>query len=152
MSSSNNVVQIPTAQEIEEAKLSSRTLSKYADADRVHLSIKGSNDQSDELVLPGHALQLLLDVLSEMSRGNAIGIMPIHAELSTQDAANILNVSRPFLVGLLEKGEIDFHKVGTHRRVLAKNVFDYKQRIDTERMATLDQLAVESQKLGMGYE
>ncbi len=84
MSPSNNVVQLPTDQEVEEAKLSSRTLSKYADADRVQLSIKGSNNQSDEFVLPGHALQLLLDVLSEMSRGNAIGIMPIHAELSVK--------------------------------------------------------------------
>lgn len=145
-------MQLPTDQEVEEAKLSSRTLSKYADADRVQLSIKGSNNQSDELVLPGHALQLLLDVLSEMSQGNAIGIMPIHAELSTQDAANILNVSRPFLVGLLENGDIPFHKVGTHRRVLAKDVIEYKQRIDTERMATLDKLTEESQKLGMGYE
>ncbi len=150
--SSSNVVQLPTDQEVEEAKLSSRTLSKYADADRVQLSIKGSNNESDELVLPGHALQLLLDVLSEMSRGNAISIMPIHAELSTQDAANILNVSRPFLVGLLEKGDIDFHKVGTHRRVLAKDVIEYKQQIDAERMTALDKLTEESQKLGMGYE
>ncbi len=148
----SNVVQLPTDQEVEEAKLSSRTLSKYADADRVQLSIKGSNNESDELVLPGHALQLLLDVLSEMSRGNAISIMPIHAELSTQDAANILNVSRPFLVGLLEKGDIDFHKVGTHRRVLAKDVIEYKQQIDAERMTALDKLTEESQKLGMGYE
>lgn len=150
--SSSIVAQFPTDQEVEEAKLSSRTLSKYADADRVQLSIKGSNNESDELVLPGHALQLLLDVLSEMSRGNAISIMHIHAELSTQDAANILNVSRPFLVGLLEKGDIDFHKVGTHRRVLAKDIIEYKQQIDAERMTALDKLTEESQKLGMGYE
>lgn len=150
--SSSNVVQLPTDQEVEEAKLSCRTLSKYADVDRVQLSIKGSNNESDELVLPGHALQLLLDVLSEMSRGNAISIMPIHTELSTQDAANILNVSRPFLVGLLENEDIPFHKVGTHRRVLAKDVLEYKQRIDAERMATLDKLTEVSQKLGMGYE
>ncbi len=150
--SSSNVIQLPTEQEVEEAKLSSRTLSKYADADRVQLSIKGSNNETDELVLPGHALQLLLDVLSEMSLGNAISIMPIHAELSTQDAANILNVSRPFLVGLLEKGDINFHKVGTHRRVLAKDIIEYKQKTDAERTAALDKLTEESQKLGMGYE
>jgi len=144
MPTPNNVVQLPTEQEVEEAKLSSRTLSKYANAERVQLSIKGSNNQSDSLILPGHALQILLDVLSEMSRGNAISIIPIHAELSTQEAANILNVSRPFLVGLLEKDEINFHKVGSHRRVLAKDVIEYKQRIDTERTVTLDNLAVES--------
>lgn len=152
MATSSNVVQLPTDQEVEEAKVSSRTLSKYADADRVQLSIKGSNNESDELILPGHALQLLLDVLSEMSRGNAISIMPIHAELSTQEAANILNVSRPFLVGLLENKQIPFHKVGTHRRVFAKDVIEYKQRIDADRVAALDKLAEESQKLGMGYE
>lgn len=152
MARSSNVVQLPTEQEVEEAKLSSRTLSKYADADRVQLSIKGSNNETDEIVLPGHALQLLLDVLSEMSRGNAISIMPVHAELSTQEAANILNVSRPFLVGLLDKGEINFRKVGSHRRVLAKDLIEYKQTIDSNRITTLDQLTEESQKLGMGYE
>ena len=152
MSTPNNVVQLPTEQEVEEAKLSSRTLSKYSNAERVQLSIKGSNNESDDLILPGHALQILLDVLSEMSRGNAISIIPIHAELSTQEAANILNVSRPFLVGLLEKGDINFHKVGSHRRVLAKDVIEYKKRIDSERTLTLDKLAEESQKLGMGYE
>ena len=152
MSSSNNVVQLPTNQDVEAAKLSSRTLSKYADADRVQLSIKGSNNQSDELVLPGPALQLLLDILSEMSRGNAISIMPIHAELSTQDAANILNVSRPFLVKLLDDGVIPHHKVGAHRRVFAKDIVEYKQKIDSDRQQTLDKLTALSQDLNMGYE
>ncbi|MCZ6805035.1 MAG: helix-turn-helix domain-containing protein [Proteobacteria bacterium] len=148
----SSVVQLPTAQDVEAAKTSSRTLAKYSDAGRVQLSIKGSNNENDELILPGHALQLLLDILSEMSRGNAISIMPIHAELSTQEAANILNVSRPFLVRLLEEGAIPHHKVGSHRRVLAKDVTEYKQRIDTERMKSLDTLSSESQDLEMGYD
>lgn len=148
----SSVVQLPTTQDVEEAKVSSRTLAKYSDAKRVQLSIKGSNNESDELILPGHALQLLLDILSEMSRGNAISIMPVHAELSTQDAANILNVSRPFLVGLLDDGVIPHHKVGSHRRVLAKDIIDYKQQIDTKRMKSLDSLSSMSQDLGMGYE
>ena len=95
-------------------------------------------------MLPGPVLQLLLDILAEMSRGNAISIMPIHAELSTQDAANMLNISRPFLVKLLEGGQIPFHKAGSHRRVLAKDVLEYKQKIDTKRRETLDQLAIEN--------
>ena len=152
MSSSNNVIQLPTEQEVEVAEISSRTSAKYADSDRVRLSITGDNQETDELVLPGPVVQMLLEILSEMSQGNAISMMPIHAELSTQDAANILNVSRPYLVKLLKEGDIPFRKVGTHRRVLAEDVINYKRDIDTKRKATLDELAALSQQENMGYE
>ena len=150
--SKSNVMQLPTTQDVEQAKQSCRTLAKYADAERVLLTIKGSNKQSDEIVLPGHAVQLLLDILTEMSQGNAISIMPVHAELSTQEAANILNVSRPHLIRLLKDNSIPHRKVGSHRRVLAKDIIAYKQNIDSKRKLTLDKLAAESQKLGMGYD
>ncbi|ABC33098.1 Type IIA topoisomerase (DNA gyrase/topo II, topoisomerase IV), A subunit [Hahella chejuensis KCTC 2396] len=148
----SNVVQLPTAQDVEEAKRSSRALAKYASADRVQLSIKGSNNEKDEIVLPGPVVQLLLNILAEMSRGNAISIMPIHAELTTQEAATFLNVSRPFFVKLLENHQLPFRKVGSHRRVLAKDVMDYKSSIDKQRCDSLDELAAVSQKLGMGYD
>ena len=151
MATANNLIQLPTEQDVEQAKQSSRTLSKYANADRVHLNIKGSNNETDELVLPGHVVQLLLDILSEMAQGNAIRIMPIHAELSTQEAANMLNVSRPHLVKLLDQGDIPCHKVGTHRRVRAQHLIDYKQCVDKQRHTALDELTELSQKLGMGY-
>lgn len=145
------VVHLPTQAEAEEAKISSRTLSKYADADRVQLSLRGSNGECDELVLPGHVLQILLDVLSEISRGNAISLIPHHHELSTQEAANLLNVSRPYLVGLLEKGAIPFRKVGAHRRVLLKDVLDYREKVDSLRKQSLDELTALSQEEDMGY-
>jgi excisionase family DNA binding protein len=72
---------------------------------------------------------LLLEILTEIFKSNAITVMPIYAELSTQETAELLNISRPHLVELLEQGKIPFRKVGTHRRVLAKDVFDYKQYI-----------------------
>lgn len=147
----NNVVHLPTPEEMEEAKTSSRTLAKYADADRVHMAIRGSNGESDELVLPGHVLQMLLTVLSEMSQGNAISLIPRHQELSTQEAASILNVSRPFLVGLLENAEIPHHKVGSHRRVRLEDVLAYKERLDEQRIDALDRLTAISQDEGMGY-
>ncbi len=149
---SSNIVQLPTPQDIEEAKDSSRTLAKYADAERVKLRIEGSNNESDDLVLPGHVLQMLLDILSGMARGEAISIVPIHAELGTQEAASLLNVSRPFLVGLLDGGEIAHRKVGSHRRVLLKDVLEYKERIDADRAKSLDKLSALSQELGMGYD
>ena len=76
------------------------------------------------------ALRLLVDVLAEIGEDNAVSIIPIHAELTTQDAAGVLNVSRPFLVQLLERGEMPFHKIGTHRRVRYQDVISYKERID----------------------
>jgi excisionase family DNA binding protein len=152
MSSAQNIIQLPNKQDIEQAKQSSRTLSKYTDTERVHLKIRGRSQESDELVLPNHVVQLLLNILSEMAQGNAISVMPIHAELTTQEAANILNVSRPHLVKLVDNGKIPFHKVGTHRRVLAQDVLDYKKHINKQRHDTLDELTALSQEMEMGYE
>lgn len=148
----SNIAHLPTPQEAEEAKITSRALSKYANNERLHIKIASSNNESDDLILPGYAINLLLNILTEMSKGNAIMVMPIHAELSTQETAELLNVSRPHLVDLLEQGKIPFRKVGTHRRVLAKDVFYYKQRIDEDRLKALDELAAQAQELGMGYE
>lgn len=149
---SSNVTHLPTTEESEAAKLSSRALSKYANNERLNLKISGNGNETEDLILPGFAINMLLDVLTEMAKGNAVTILPIHAELSTQETAGLLNVSRPHLVNLLEQGKIPFRKVGSHRRVMAKDVFDYKQRIDSERSKALDELAAQAQKLGMGYE
>lgn len=149
--SAQKIVHLPTPAEVEQAKASSRTLSKYADVERVQLALRGCNGESDDLVLPGHVLQILLDVLSEMSKGNAISLIPHHQEVSTQEAASLLNVSRPFLVGLLEKGEIPFRKVGAHRRVLLTDILEYKERCDHQRTEALDELAAFSQENDMGY-
>ncbi len=147
----SNIVHLPTPAEVEQAKQTSRTLSKYTDVDRVQMSLKGSNGETDELVLPGHVLQLLLDVLSEVSQGNAVSLIPHHQEVSTQEAAGLLNVSRPFLVGLLEKGDMPFRKVGSHRRVLLTDVLAYKEKTEKQRNQALDELASLSQDEGMGY-
>jgi excisionase family DNA binding protein len=107
--------------------------------------------QGSEIRLPHSILKVLMEVVHEMARGNAVRVMPIHAELTTQQAAELLNVSRPFLVSLLEQGEIKYRKVGTHRRILLEDLLVYKDRRDRERLSALDELAKEDQRLGL-YE
>jgi len=147
-----NVAKPPTTQEIEQAKDTSRMLSKYANKKRIQSKILTNGRESEDLILPGSALNLLLDILTKMSKGNATTLMPVHAELTTQEAAGLLNVSRPYLIELLEKGAIPFRKVGTHRRLTARDIFQYKDKIDVERHTALEELTAQAQELKMGYD
>jgi excisionase family DNA binding protein len=105
----------------------------------------------ETLALPGAAVRLLAQALEEMANGNAVALMPVHTELSTQQAADLLNVSRPFLVQLLEAGEIPFRKVGTHRRIKYNDMQAYKQKVEAQRLNALNDLAKQAQQLNMGY-
>ncbi|MBH1988723.1 MAG: helix-turn-helix domain-containing protein [Myxococcaceae bacterium] len=86
-----------------------------------------------------------------MANGNSVTVLPVQAELTTQEAAELLNISRPYLVQILEEGKIPFRKVGTKRRILAKDIFDFREKVEAERFCVLEKLANEAQKLGMGY-
>jgi excisionase family DNA binding protein len=99
--------------------------------------------------IPASAAHLLIQILDEMSRGNAVKLIPIHAELTTQEAADMLNISRPTLIQLLNEGGIEFRKVGTHRRVRFESVMQYKRQLDTERKAALAELSAYDQEIGL---
>jgi excisionase family DNA binding protein len=105
----------------------------------------------EEIRLPPSAAKLLIDGLAELAKGHDVRLLPVHAELTTQEAAELLNLSRQYVVRLLDDGKIPSHKVGTHRRVRVADVVAYKQTLDAERLEALKRLVAEAQDLGMGY-
>jgi len=142
------------------ARESSRRLASHLTALRadelshrqsVMVRISDAAQPEESVEIPAAALRLLVGILDEMAEGNAVTLLPSQAELTTQQAAGFLNVSRPYLVGLLEAGAIPFRKTGTHRRVLAKDLLAYQVQSKTKRQGALQELAALSQELGMGY-
>jgi excisionase family DNA binding protein len=123
-----------------------------AGAGTPQVSIVAGSGEARAVPVPVYAVQALVQVLAEIGAGNAVSVMPVHAELTTQQAADLLNVSRPFLVQLLERGEIPYHKVGSHRRVRHQDVIAWKEQVDADRGKALDALVEQGQALGMGYE
>lgn len=144
-------IRIPSESEIELSVSSSRILSSVqnSDSSTQTIKVKSENGEERSLSIPTVAYEMLIDILSQMAQGNAVTLIPVHAELSTQQAANILNVSRPYLIKLLESGEIPYHKVGKHRRILAQELYNYKSDIDAKRSQTLDELTALTQELGL---
>ncbi len=141
----------PTARDIQTARASSRVLARVVRADR-NLDVEVvENEHRERISLPAGAVRLLLDLLTEMAEGKAVTLLPLDAELTTQQAADLLNVSRPYFVGLIERGDIPHRMVGTHRRALLRDVLDYKSRVDEARLESLSELARQAQELNMGY-
>lgn len=137
--------------DIEIARASSKRLASFLGADRP-LTLRVTGAHGEEAVeLPACAGELLLEILEDMAAGSAVAVLRRDAELTTQQAANFLNVSRPFLVGLLERDIVPFRKVGTHRRVLFEDLRRYKDTTDDARRKALDDLAADAQELRMGY-
>lgn len=123
---------------------------KVKRGNRTFVKIK-IQEKGDFLRIPKKALYLLYDILSNMAEGRSITLIPSDMEVSTQQAADMLNVSRPHLVKLLEKGEISFKKVGSHRRIELKNIVAYEKKLKENRVEKLDFLAKQAQDLNLGY-
>lgn len=141
----------PTADTAQAAASAAKGLRRVLTNGADHVEIRAKADHQATVAVPREAFKLFLRILAEMANGNAVTIVPLHAELTTQQAADLLNVSRPFLVRLLDQGAIPHRTVGTRRRVRAEDVLAYKRKDDAERQEVLDKLAEEAQKLGLGY-
>jgi excisionase family DNA binding protein len=142
-------VTTPTPESSRAAESALRTLSGHPVAGAsLHVREDGKETAVE---LPREVVALLVEVLGQIANGNGVRVVPVHAELTTQQAADILNVSRPHLVKLVENGAMPFHMVGTHRRIRLGDLLDYKARFEAEQDAHLAELTAEAQKLGLGY-
>jgi excisionase family DNA binding protein len=107
--------------------------------------------QEQPIELPAAAVAMLTDILAAMAAGRSVTLIPENAELTPVQAAEVLNVSHPFLIKLLDDGAIAYRKVGTQHRVRLEDVMAYKTQIDRERESILDQLVADAQEHDMGY-
>ncbi|HVZ31725.1 MAG TPA: helix-turn-helix domain-containing protein [Polyangiaceae bacterium] len=147
-------LRLPSPAASKEAQDALRVLSRMATKRKTPRTIVVKTDSEEtplSVTVPKDAFDLFLEILGQMANGNAVTIVPVHAELTTQQAADLLNVSRPFLVKLIDDGKLQARLVGTHRRIKAADLQKYKEEDEARRKTTLDELAAEAQKHGLGY-
>ncbi len=135
----------------EVAERASRRIRDYlaSHPDEDLLEILGETGDDDALVIPRPTAIMFAQILDLLGQGRGVQIIPKEAELTTQQAASMLNVSRPYLIGLLESGKIPFRKVGRHRRITFEALMEYKRQDDLERRAAADDLTQLSEELGL---
>ncbi len=144
---------LPVEREVAVAVESQRALAAYLSTqfETQSIQIFDARNQAHLVELPTSALRLLVDILAELAQGNAVKVVPIHAELTTQEAADMLNVSRPHLVQLLEAGALPFHKTGKHRRIRFHDLMRFKAAQDRASEQAMEELAKQAQALELGY-
>lgn len=136
--------------DIQTAQGSASVLSRYLNGlEKPVVRMVNQDHETEEVQIPAAAFRLLVQILDQLGRGNAVMCVPVHAELTTQQAADLLNVSRPYVVKLLEEGAIPFSRTGTHRRVRLEDVMEYKRRRQAARREAMKELVRESEKLGL---
>jgi excisionase family DNA binding protein len=150
MARTRNEPTIPTDQDALLAREASRTLEAHdAAAKAVRVQVADAGREITTLDLPPAATRLLLEMLKEMGEGKAISLVPIEAEVTTQQAADLLNVSRPYVVGLIDKGVLPARMVGNQRRLPLKDVLAYKMETRARALDALEEISAIDQELGL---
>ena len=139
---------LPSSDEIALAHESAQVLAAYVRDQALELTLHSPKHGMRQLQLPQRALKLLLEMLTHMQDGKAVTLVPHGFELTTQQAADLLNVSRPFFVGLLRSGAMPYHKVGTHRRVRYNDVMAYREAQLQDSESAVDELTQIGQEDG----
>ncbi|WP_174186082.1 helix-turn-helix domain-containing protein [Nocardia barduliensis] len=141
----------PGAIDAEVAARAMRRIKDYLMRHPAEQTIRVSPEHAgdDALILPREAVSMLAFILAQAAEGRGVTVVPSHAELTTQQAADMLNVSRPYVVTLLEAGEIPFRLVGRHRRIRYDDLKRYQQRAEAKSRAAMDELAKLGQDLGI---
>jgi excisionase family DNA binding protein len=116
------------------------------------IQILDDRNVAHQIELPTSALRLLVDILAELAVGNAVRVVPVHAELTTQEAADLLNVSRPHFIKLLETQALPYHRTGKHRRIRFDDLMKFKVKRDQASERAMSELAKQAQELKLGYE
>jgi excisionase family DNA binding protein len=152
--STESQMTLPAEQEVRLAVQGQRALAAClaTQLETQRIQILDDQNQAHQFELPTSALRLLVDILAEWADGNAVKVVPVHAELTTQEAADLLNVSRPHLVKVLEDGDLPFHWAGKHRRVRFADLMRFKDTRDRASEQAMAELVRQAQELHMGYE
>lgn len=153
---SNVIDRLDSKEDVELAKAAQRCIVSALDHSRaVNIAVVEDGverlDGAPLLKLPPKVLRLFADLLGALAQGKAVAIMPKELDVTTQEAAMFLNVSRPYLVRLLDSGKIPYHKVGTHRRIRFEDVVQYKDDRRKRSQDALQELVDQAQGLEMGY-
>ncbi len=142
----------PSEADVRLARESTRLLATRKLGKRASIRLRlDDGDEAHAVPVPASAVRLFLRLLTEMSRGNSVTLIPTHAELTTQQAADLLNVSRPYIVKLLDESKVPSRSVGKYRRVRLDDLMAYKRKEDQTRARVLDELSALDQELGLGY-
>lgn len=144
---------LPSHEEAALAKLSSRELAAYLETQAAtqKVAITSNDGKAHQIDIPMTALRLLVEILTELGEGNTVKLIPVHAEMTTQEAADLMSMSRPTFIKLLDEGKIPYHRVGNRRKVKYTEVVTYKRKLDAKRLQALEELSRLDQELGLGY-
>lgn len=147
-------MKLPDEQEVQLADRGQRVLASCLSGKRNtrRVQLFDEADLAHEMELPVSTLRLVEKILNGLAKGDAIRVVSVNAELTTQEAADLLNVSRPHLVKLLEDGELPFLRTGKHRRVRLADLLQFKDARERASVQVMDELSRQAQELGMGYE